>query len=702
MTSKEVEDEDVGVLSQSRYCCSCCCSPLVRKILWFIIATILLAIGLFAALGDTLVATFAMQSALVLTNWRTRFFITWQDEANMEVDVFRHYYFYNVTNPLEVYFDRVKPDLNLVGPFVFQTRRSRPLPYVYWDADDNVNFRYHDWQFFRPDLSVDAGSGSRLDADTELITTMNMAYFIASWRVSKIPEFKVPLLNGSYIVKQDICLLLDLERIFSNSKERALGPKGIFTQRTATEWLFGFEDDTLKMLHAGSAVIDYYVPTRFHLQFNDSVPAPGPIDFRHGQVCPLADDESQCNTSTVADSAISSGRSWNSVDGGSSFDLNGVGVVKRWVDNERLWWFGGGGKVGKDEPGYDPDDRSDDDHPEDDSDCQEMGGTEGLWVGAFTDKRSRPRLFVDGIFRHIELAFVAETNVAGIDALRFGPAPSEYSLNARNRRCYRQYYEGAILNLSNTAFSPGTVTAKFFFPMKGDEPLLHPAFGDRRNLHILPNGTKVPLRYLNFTMRWPPGSNNKVEMRDIMSGPNYTTTELGSHLDIHPLTGCTLAAHSRMQINAMLGPILIDGCKYSNADLLNQTRLDPNGNEYESFFPETALPILLVDRVAEAPPKVVSYLKSAVIEPLRALRIAGYVLVALSGILIVTLLVYYCYYRPGAIQRRKLTNNTLAPHTSFLEDDALTRHRAVGSPASNASIAHSNASMSRRDEARIV
>lgn len=561
-------------------------------IIWYTIALLLLlAFGIIGVFGGEWIATLAMESQMVLTSYKTQLFKTWQNEANMDINIYRQYYFFNLTNPREVYYDRVAPDFRVIGPFVYKTNRDRPMWSMFWDTEDNANFRYHDYQYWTPERSKDEIDGRQLH-ENDTITSINMALFTATYRISKIPDFVVHVAAAN-ISKQDVCLLVDLERLAA--EHRALGPKGIFTQRTAKEWLFGFQDETLQMLHDGSKIIDYHVPTEFKLQFNDSIPAPGPISFRHGQVCPLANFEENCNSSMTADSSVTSGRKWDPEGKVSPVvDIKHVGTLQTWAGNENLWWFG------------------------EEGDCQRIRGTEGLFVGTNVDKTDVPEIYVDGIYRSVKLGYVRDTQVEGVDTYRFGVNPSELEVSPASA-CYDQFYYGALLNLSRVAFAEGFVTAKYFYPMKPDQTFL-PGHAPYRGSNGAPTDI-IPM--LNFTLT--DAKNPKPTHIQHILKTQATDDDYSSHLDVHPLTGSTLSARSRLQINTVLKPIDMDGCVSSFSDMMPQERQGANGEFYTSYFPQTAFPVLLVDRIAEAPMPIIDFLNSNVITPLKILKIVGYV-----------------------------------------------------------------------------
>jgi hypothetical protein len=567
------------------------------------LTVLLLAIGGVGIFGGEAIATLAMQAQLVLINSRTQLFRTWQDTANMDIRIHRRFFFYNLTNPREVYFDRVTPRFRVIGPFWFNTHRRRPLWSIFWDTADDVGFRYEDALQFDPARSVDELTGRALTLG-ENITTINMPLFSATYRVSKMPDFVVNVTRAR-VTKQDVCLMIDLERLAA--EHRALGPKGIFTTHTAREWLFGFPDATLQMLHEGNVLfgIEYHVPVDFMLQFNVSIPAPGRIDYRHGQVCPLANDPAACNTSTTSDSIVRSGRRWLSEaqGGGAEYDLGSVGTLTRWANNDRLWWFGA------------------------DGDCQRLRGTEGFFFGANVRRSSKPEIFVDDLYRSVKLSFDVDSSVLGVPTLRFRVSHDDIALGP-DSACYGNTHHGMLLNLTLVAFAPGLVTGKYAYPMRADEAFRAP-------VHAPP----WPVAMFNYTFV-DAAHPNGVHIADVMrhngdatgGHQNDDARQCSSFVDVHALTGSTLAASSRLQINAILEPIHMDGCANSFSDMSPQQRTTPDGSPYTSYFPQTTVPVLYIDREAEAPQPVVNFLKSHVITPLLALRVLGYVCLA-AGLL---------------------------------------------------------------------
>lgn len=585
-------------LSQNEPCCGPITKRMCKIITIVLILVFLLFIGFVGVLGGDWIANIGMKSELVLTSWKSQLFNIWQDGANMDIVIHRKYYFFNLTNPREVYYNRVAPDFRVVGPFVYKTNRVRPLWSIFWDVQDDINYRYHDYQFWDEDMSKDEVDGSQLHENLT-VTSINMALFTATYRISKIPDFTETILPDVTITKQDVCLLVDIERLAA--EHRALGPKGIFTQRTVKEWLWGFKDETLQMLHDGSKIIDYHVPVMFKLGFNDSIPAPGAIDFRHGQVCPLANFEDGCNDSMNADSAAASGRKWDPQGVASPVeDLRSVGVISKWAGNDKLWWFG----------------------DENNGECQRIRGTEGLFVGANTKPEDTPEIFVDGVYRSVKLQFLKDSEVEGLPSYRFIINNEEVELGP-NSKCYNLFHKGAFLNLSQVAFAEGYVSAKYMYPMNADEKFFP---------NEVPYNPPFSVSMLNFTIT-DKVNKKPTHIQDILR-TQPTEETYSSFLDIHPLTGSTLQAESRLQINSILKPIVMDGCDYSFTDMMPRPEQDEKGNTYTSYFPQTSFPVLLIDRVAAAPIPIVNFLKENVVTPLLILKIVGYVSFGLFAIVL--------------------------------------------------------------------
>ena len=360
---------------------------------------------------------------------------------------------------------------------------------------------------------MDAKTGRKLTLE-EPLTTINFPLFSAVHRLSRFPDFNITI-GPITIGKKWGC-----DRVKEVAGFESLGKNGIFVRRSVQELLFGYRDDLWVMLHNTFGIIGYRSPTTFRLTFNHSVPMPEYYTGQTGQVCPLADDEGSCNNSGTQVTYEYTGTNWklSSPDDGQETQYGSLrqqGEYRTFAGNDVLWWWGK------------------------DGDCQHVGGTNGVVFGAGLTKQSHPAVLVEGFFRKVMLDCEGETSAEGIDVLRFVTSRKEIEIGPdTNARCYQNEYVG-VMNLTAPLFAPFYITK----PMFRDVDLTQKIIPETLREH--PTGREI----LNITI-------DGVPIRDI----NSRVVEFESYFDIFPMTGTTVEAHARCQINTWLRPLSVEDC----------------------------------------------------------------------------------------------------------------------------------------------
>jgi hypothetical protein len=376
-----------------------------------------------------------------------------------------------------------------------------------------------------------------------------------------------------------------------------LGPLGYFTERNASDFMFGYKDEMWEVLRAGSPLLNNYsVPTIFRIIFNGTQPAPAPATFTRGQTCPMWDDQSFCNSSAKSTNVIFTGKD----------DIKTLGQYTEWAGQNKLWWWGS---------------------PEesDGGTCQTIQGTNAMNYPPGLDERSMPYVYVDSIFRTVQLQFHKRVAVKDIPALQFTVASSELLTNTSNAKCYFQKYEG-IFNISIPYFSPLYVTQPDCWNVPPHQTI------DEADLF---EGQKGRLQLLNFTVDNVPIDRHLQEM-DPSIGDLI--------LRIEPNTGVLLEGRGRIQMNSWLRQIRISDCP----DVFPQTRarniskpvVYPNGSRgvvwrNNSYFPYTMLPIIYLDRTVVIPDHYASYIRNMLLLPLHLAPILGGILISVGVVLMV-------------------------------------------------------------------
>ncbi|CAB1447869.1 unnamed protein product [Pleuronectes platessa] len=187
---------------------SCCIYSTGVFSMFFLIAGIALVLSnVFPLFVQSMV-----KKQVVLENG-TETFEAWE---NPPAPIYMQFYFFNVTNPLEV-LDGDRPAVMEIGPYTY--REYRPMEQVnFLDNDTKVAAVNTKTYIFQPYMSR--------GPETELIRTVN-----------------IPAMTVMEMVKDSA-----FEANLVSSYMKATG-EGLFTTRTVGELLWGYEDPLLKALH---------------------------------------------------------------------------------------------------------------------------------------------------------------------------------------------------------------------------------------------------------------------------------------------------------------------------------------------------------------------------------------------------------------------------------------------------------------------
>eukprot|EP00056_Hartaetosiga_gracilis_P000951 m.41493 g.41493 ORF g.41493 m.41493 type:complete len:545 (+) comp10430_c0_seq2:30-1664(+) len=116
-----------------------CCSQKGFVITLFVIGAVLLVIGLVAEPGLNAVIRSVIKKDLMLTSDKSQFYPVWK--STKKIPIYMTFYMFNVTNPLEVQRDGVKPHVEVVGPFNYnETREKFDIEWI--DNKEKVRFKY--------------------------------------------------------------------------------------------------------------------------------------------------------------------------------------------------------------------------------------------------------------------------------------------------------------------------------------------------------------------------------------------------------------------------------------------------------------------------------------------------------------------------------------------------------------------------------
>jgi len=549
---------------------------------------LVLGIALLAS-GGPIVRHFIRQQ-LPLDNPNKLVFKVWRDSSYDGISVKRRFFVYHVNNPEAVVNEHARPDMIRQGPYVFRETQYSPEDDIFYGPDGTVGYVYRDFLTFVPEESIDK-NGNVLSLD-DLVTAPNMPFFALMHRLSFFP---------GELSRSLACDVL-------SPRVNAVGPTGIFVQRSVKELLFGYYDPLFQEF-AGlvkDLKIDYHVPTYFRFLWNGSLPAPSPVSHATGQRCPVWDDMSVCNQTSVNVSRVWSGGGWGveaPVDPEATeaevrasrhgiTDLprgvDWVGSHAHWAGQDRMWWWGAPETHG--------------------GDCQDFAGGAGMTYPPGMGSASTPYVFVDCIYRKIRLAFTDSGTVKGVPAMRFVIHPSELQLGGPNEKCYYQEYAGAF-NMTPVVYAPLVVTGNVFADFDLEQRLKMPSYpypGDQR-------------KAVNVTI-------DGEDPAAIVAREYHT---LQTFLDVYPDAGMLLEGAARLQSNVWFQPPSIVGCE--NSFKIFHPKHDAATNT-TSYFPETLMPVFYLSREAVVSDTLATYIQDNVLIFFTLVHALGGVFIALGAL----------------------------------------------------------------------
>lgn len=420
---------------------SSCCSPICKMVSVGLFAVISIALSVtMLGFGRQIIKTI-VRDMLPITSRDSYLYNVWQDNRNDDLVIMRTFYFFNLTNPYEVYNNHSIPNVRRIGPFVYYEYLTVPQETVFWTGDGRIGFNYNQDYEFVPELSLDPEVGF-LSEDMNF-TTINFALYAAMYRSAFFPTDG---LNA--FIPPLIC-----QTLMDAVNGTILGNKGIFTTKTVSEFLFGYKDEIWESMAPTSALITYALPTICRALFNHSIPAPAPHSDRYGGTCPIWDNQSACNTT---------GSSLNYIyDGTTDVDL--VGQFSQWAGNPKLFWWNEGGR------------------------CQDIRGSNGMTFGTDVEPGDHPFVFTDALYRSIQLDYLFSHDFSGIPVHRFGLSERDVAVSDENA-CYDQSYRG-LFNLSRPYFGPLYASQPFFYQCPSNQSIWD--MPDRQLLNFTINGTHI-------------------------------------------------------------------------------------------------------------------------------------------------------------------------------------------------------------------
>uniref|UniRef100_A0A7S1MGS8 Uncharacterized protein n=1 Tax=Neobodo designis TaxID=312471 RepID=A0A7S1MGS8_NEODS len=488
--------------------------PILRRVERWIWASRVLAVASLLGLIAFIVAL-AIEPAIVrdyvvrysaLDNSASKLFRAWQNANAVGIPVYRKYYFYNVTNPYEV-FTGVAPNIVEVGPFVY--REVTQKYDIRWFLNGSVGYKYKRLMHFEPAMSIDELTGRPLDAKMATFTVPNPALKGILYRVGKLADSKV---NKDWKLEIDACTYLDF--LVNNT---IVGPMGYFSQHTPDEFLWGYVDKLWDSVHWLLPAVGYDASTVFQCQWNGTAVVPSPYSYRAGMRCPLWQNQSACNGSSVGYTMETSGRTgdqitippsqrmqprpgtWLPLNPGVeappgapsptpyvpySQDTRQHGTITQWAGQRSQWLWGPvlDGLTGGEDPHprdtwhaslrdsglfgtaaagatYDDEDLTSS-HPNA-AQCRTITGTDGTRFPPLQPGGGTLDVFVDMIGRSFSFSDTGRHTDSDIEANRYRFSDETLADSTANRYCYGGRFTG-LFNLSRPAFGPGIASLSFF------------------------------------------------------------------------------------------------------------------------------------------------------------------------------------------------------------------------------------------------
>ena len=550
-----------------------------------------------------------------ITSTSSRLYLDWLDPAHDHIAIYRSFYFFNCTNPMEAMLSGVQPNYVRRGPYVYRESRKKIASSVRWYNDEGtVGYQYESYFAFDETLSRDDVTGDVL-RESDDVVMVNMGLYGLTYRMSQLPPL---IINGSSgfkdVYKWEACLGLS-----AMLQPQQIGPKSLFMNRSIGEILWGYSDPIWSLVHDFLPLVNYTAAYMFRSEWNGSYVVPSPYSFRSGQQCPLWDNLSHCNNTANMETREVSGADYGS----------DMGSITQWAGQSSLWWWGseipmydGGEGIETHEEGPIVMPRADEPQPNQsaiDLMCRAVHGSDGFRFGPSVGQDSVLSYFADLFWRSVDMVFWKKSSVFGIDTLRFHVSNGTLESSEYNKHCFQQHRRG-IFNFSRPLFGPAVAIKENFLDTDVTSNDLNFTLSHYICLDNKTTGDGVknctsrtmsePMEVLAYL--------EKHHQRD--SDPEAFREAFESYLDVHSLSGITLSAQARGTLFTPTFPLHVDGCDGIFPD--------------EQQIARSLAPLATVNRFTTLSPALASHIRS-VMSILHGVQITLYVLVGLSLLILV-------------------------------------------------------------------
>lgn len=267
-------------------------------------------------------------------------FSQWIDPAP---PIYMQYWFFQVDNP-EFILKGEKPILSEVGPFTY--RFYQPKTEVAFYTNSTVGYKYNHTLVFQPDMSPGVNEST------------------------PILQINLPLLTVASLLKKKN--FPDWATSMVSTLADAANDSSLFVEHSASEFLFGYEDPLLKMVHDAASLVHIDFPSEFGVFYGYNNSDDGVYLAKTG-----ADDVKTANTL----------EKWNYA---KSLDF--------WYNDE----------------------------------ANMINGTDGTFFNPRISKDDRLYLYNSDICRSIYLQYDRESSVLDIPTLRFRVPPEVFQSPSKN------------------------------------------------------------------------------------------------------------------------------------------------------------------------------------------------------------------------------------------------------------------------------
>jgi hypothetical protein len=259
-----------------------------------------------------------------------------------------------------------------------------------------------------------------------------------------------------------------------------------------------------------------------------------------------------------------------------------------------------------------------------------VDGTDATAFHPFVTQDEKLLVWVNVMYRKVNLTFTEKVELQGVDCLRFVIDPADLQSQYQNpdNAAYFMTHAGWLP-------SPGTHSSPINFTK--------PFFMDAETVGVV-----------NVT-----GLENILEStpRDLLE----------TYLDIEPMTGTLFQVHKRLQLNVPIAPFRWEIVHPGNS-LFNFTLNDTVWAQTANL-PTTMVPLILLDQHMQLPGSIVSDLKSALFTPLLLAKVLGGVAIAVGLVLIIAAIIVQVL-----LYQRKMRN--LHEHEFYLVNNNSARDGA--------------------------